>query len=272
MSDLSLKPGVSLGSYPQRQSDTSDDLEIFVRGWIERGYSYLGGNRLSQAALARRVNRFQAALQDCNDEVFNTRLEELRAKLYRQGLRSALMIEAFALIREAAGRVLGMRHFDVQLHGGWLMMNGMLAEMQTGEGKTLTAALPACTAALAGIPVHVITANDYLAERDCELMRPLYQRLGLSASSVIDGMQPAQCQQAYEADIVHTTNKQIAFDYLRDRIEIGEDSGDLRFKYRQIKHQQWPGSNRGLLLRGLCFAIIDEADSVLIDEADTPLL
>lgn len=272
MSDLSLKPGVSLGSYPQRQSDSTDDLEVFVRGWIERCHSFLGRNRLSQASLVRRVNRHQAALQDSSDEAFNAVLEELRAQLHRQGLSSSLMIEAFALIRGAAGRVLGMRHFDVQLHGGWLMMNGMLAEMQTGEGKTLTAALPACTAALAGIPVHVITANDYLAERDCELMRPLYQRLGLSASAVVDGMQPAQCQQAYEADIVHTTNKQIAFDYLRDRIEIGEDSGNLRFQYRQIKRRLSPGSNGGLLLRGLCFAIVDEPDSVLIDEANTPLI
>ncbi|MCP4388448.1 MAG: prepilin peptidase, partial [Gammaproteobacteria bacterium] len=195
-----------------------------------------------------------------------------RSQLHRQGLQPALMIEAFAVIREAAGRVLGKRHFDVQLYGGWLMMNGMLAEMGTGEGKTLTATLPACTAALAGIPVHVITANDYLAERDCEIMLPLYRRLGLTGNSVIDGMQPDQCQQAYQADIVHTTNKQIAFDYLRDRIEMGEDTGDLRFQFRQIQRQKNSDSRGKLLLRGLCFAIIDEADSVLIDEANTPLI
>jgi preprotein translocase subunit SecA len=199
-------------------------------------------------------------------------LTELRSQLHRQGLQQALMIEAFAVIREAAGRVLGKRHFDVQLYGGWLMMNGMLAEMQTGEGKTLTTTLPACTAALAGIPVHVITANDYLAERDCEIMLPLYRRLGLIGAAVTDGMQPEECRQAYQADIVHTTNKQIAFDYLRDRIEIGEDTGDLRFQYRQIQSRQNPDSGGKLLLRGLCFAIIDEADSVLIDEANTPLI
>ena len=152
------------------------------------------------------------------------------------------------------------------------MINGMLAEMQTGEGKTLAATLPACTAALAGIPVHVITANDYLAERDCEIMRPLYQRLGLRAASVIDGMQPEACQGAYQADVVHTTNKQIAFDYLRDRIQIGEDTGNLRFQYRQIQRRKNPDASGNLLLRGLCFAIVDEADSVLIDEANTPLI
>jgi len=118
----------------------------------------------------------------------------------------------------------------------------------------------------------VITANDYLAERDCEIMLPLYQHLGLSGAPVIDGMDPQQCREAYRADIVHTTNKQVAFDYLRDRIEMGDDTGDLRFQYRQIQRQQSAAADNQLLLRGLCFAIIDEADSVLIDEANTPLI
>jgi len=272
MSELSIKPGVSLGSYPQRQEDSLDDLEAFIQGWLEHGRQRLGQKRYGQRSLVRKINQYEAALQNCTEEAFNVVLEELRSQLHRQGLQEALMIEAFAVIREAAGRVLGMRHFDVQLYGGWLMINGMLAEMQTGEGKTLTAALPACTAALTGIPVHVITANDYLAARDCEIMLPLYQRLGLSAAAVIDGMQPDACQQAYRADIVHTTNKQVAFDYLRDRIEIGEDSGNLRFQFRHIQRQRNPDSNSKLLLRGLCFAIVDEADSVLIDEANTPLI
>ncbi len=272
MSELAIKPGVSLGSYPQRQEDSLDDLEALFQGWIESAGARLGRKAYSQRNIVRKVNRYQAALQDCTDEAFDVVLEELRAQLCRQGLQEGLMIEAFAVIREAAGRVLGKRHFDVQLYGGWLMLNGMLAEMGTGEGKTLTTALPACTAALAGIPVHVITANDYLAERDCEIMLPLYQRLGLTGASVIDGMQPDECQQAYRADIVHTTNKQIAFDYLRDRIEMGEDTGDLRFQYRQIQRQQDPNASGKLLLRGLCFAIVDEADSVLIDEANTPLI
>ena len=182
------------------------------------------------------------------------------------------MIESFAAIREAAARSLGKRHFDTQLYGGWLMLNGMLAEMMTGEGKTLTTTLPACTAALAGIPVHVVTANDYLAARDCEILLPLYRRLGLKASAVVEGMSPEECAEAYGADIVHTTNKQLAFDYLRDRIEMGEDTGDLSFQYREIRRRQEKSGKGGLLLRGLCFAIVDEADSVLIDEANTPLI
>ena len=152
------------------------------------------------------------------------------------------------------------------------MINGMLAEMETGEGKTLTTTLPACTAALAGIPVHVITANDYLAARDAEIMLPLYQRLGLSCGSVVDGMETEQRRSNYRTDIVHTTNKQIAFDYLRDRIEMGDDTGGLRFQFRQFQRQRQPRSNSQLLLRGLCFALVDEADSVLIDEAKTPLI
>jgi len=199
-------------------------------------------------------------------------LEELRLQLHCKGLQEALIIESFAVIREAAGRVLGKRHFDTQLYGGWLMINGMLAEMQTGEGKTLTMTLPACAAALAGIPVHVITANDYLAERDCEIMLPLYQRLGLSGASIVDGMDVQQCREGYRADIVHITNKQITFDYLRDRIEMGDDTGDLRFQYRQIQRQRGSAGDSQLLLRGLCFALVDEADSVLIDEANTPLI
>ena len=272
MPEASIKPGISLGSYPQRREDSIDDVEVLVRGCIDKARASFRFRDHSQRSIVRRVNRYEAALRECTDEAFDVVLAELRSRLRRQGLEQALMIEAFAVIREAAGRALGMRHFDVQLFGGWLMMNGMLAEMQTGEGKTLTTALPACTAALAGVPVHVITANDYLAQRDCDIMQPLYQRLGLTGSSVVDGMQPDQCRSAYQADIVHTTNKQIAFDYLRDRIEMGEDTGDLRFQFRQIQRQRNPDSNCKLLLRGLCFAIVDEADSVLIDEANTPLI
>ncbi len=272
MSELSIKPGVSLGCYPQREESSLDDLEESIKSWFEKGRSLAGRKRYSQRYIVRKVNQYTSELQSCTEEAFDERLSTIRSKLCRQGLKEALMIEAFAIIREAAGRALGMRHFDVQLYGGWLMMNGMLAEMQTGEGKTLTTALPACTAALAGIPVHIITANDYLAERDCEIMVPLYQRLGLTSASVVDGMEPDQCQQAYRTNIVHTTNKQIAFDYLRDRIEMGEDTGDLRFQYRQIQRQRKSDAASKLLLRGLCFAIIDEADSVLIDEANTPLI
>ena len=271
MSELSLKPGLSLGGYPQRPESTLGEFETAIKRAFESLFKT--GRRVTRArSVVRRVRTVEQQIKAFSDAQLDAAITELRGRLQRHGLRTVLVIQAFAMICEAASRTLGKRHYDVQIYGGWLMMQGMLAEMQTGEGKTLTATLPACTAALAGIPVHVITANDYLAARDCELMAPLYRRLGLDSSAVISQMPRDACQQAYQADIVHTTNKQIAFDYLRDRIEMGEDTGDLRFEYRQIKGQLTAGGRDPLLLRGLCFAIVDEADSVLIDEANTPLI
>ncbi len=270
MSDLSLKPGLSMGSYPERREPALDELEQAFGRWLARRRG--GLKQLRQRTIAQAVGRYDGVLRDCSEAALNAMLRELRARLGRHGLQQAFAIEAFAVIREAAARTLGKRHFDSQLFGGWVMLGGRLAEMQTGEGKTLTTTLPACTAALAGVPVHVITANDYLAERDCELLRPLYARLGLTASAVVDGMASDDRRVAYRADIVHTTNKQVAFDYLRDRIVMGDDTGDLRRQYRQIQQRRNFDEHEALLLRGLCFAIVDEADSVLVDEANTPLI
>jgi preprotein translocase subunit SecA len=178
---------------------------------------------------------------------------------------------AFALVREVAGRALGTPHYDVQLMGGWVMARGMLAEMETGEGKTLTATLPACAAALAGIPVHVVSANDYLVERDADAMRPLYDALGLTVGTVVDRQKdPEHRRAAYRCAITYGTAKQIAFDYLRDGLQRGSDQQRLAMQLEWL-HREKPRSE-GLLLRGLCFAVVDEADSVLIDEARTPLI
>lgn len=272
MSELQLRPGIMFGSYPQKQESGLSDLEQALSRFFEQLKTRMSRRIYSQGYIVRQVNKHQHVLRECSEEELSHVIEELRDQLHRKGLQKPLIIKTFAVIREIATRTLGKRHFDVQLFGGWLMINGMLAEMETGEGKTLTTTLPACTAALAGIPVHVITANDYLAERDAESMIPLYRRLGLSGGSVVDGMETGQRRDKYNQDIVHTTNKQIAFDYLRDRIEIGDDLGDLRFQFRQIQRHRQPGGNAELLLRGLCFALVDEADSVLIDEANTPLI
>ncbi len=177
---------------------------------------------------------------------------------------------AFALIRELSSRILGKRHFDVQLLGAFAMINGMLAEMATGEGKTLTATLVAGTAGLAGVPIHVVTVNDYLARRDAELMGPLYERLGLSVGVVVGGQNAEGRQAAYACDVVYCTNKELAFDYLRDRMELGQSAGDLALKLEAL-HTATPRSHR-LRMRGLHFALVDEADSVLVDEARTPLI
>jgi len=272
MSELNIRPGIRFGAYPQKLESNQSDLEQFIRRFYERCKTSLRRKVYSQRYLLRQVNRHQQALKESSEEELTQFIADLREKLFRQGLEKALIFEAFAVIREAADRVLGLRHYDVQLYGGWIMMNGMLAEMETGEGKTLATTLPACTAALAGIPVHVITANDYLASRDEEIMAPLYRRLGLSSGSVIAGLDPVQCHRIYRNNIVHTTNKQITFDYLRDRIEMGDDTGALRFQFRQIQRRQQPRDAGQLLLGGLCFALVDEADSVLVDEAKTPLI
>ncbi len=191
-------------------------------------------------------------------------------RLRTDGMTPAHVARTFALVRRAAQLSLGKRHFDVQLVGGWVMLQGMVAEMQTGEGKTLTATLAAATAALAGRPVHVITVNDYLVARDAELMRPVYASLGLSVAAVTAEMEHHQRQVAYGADIVYCSNKTVVFDYLRDRIVLGPTASDLQLKVERLAGSQ--ARTRRLLLRGLHYAIVDEADSVLVDEARTPLI
>ncbi len=271
MSEFIPRPGINSGSYPQKKETELTELEENVARFFQRLKTVFRRKKYSQKYVAQQVEKHQQQLTAHSEHELTREIIQLRSELCRQGLKKTLIFKAFAVIRETSSRVLGKSHYDVQLFGGWLMINGMVAEMETGEGKTLTSTLPACTAALAGIPVHVITANDYLAARDCEIMLPLYQRLGLNAAAVVEGMDTEQRREKYAAEIVHTTNKQIAFDYLRDRIEMADDTGPLRFQYQQIQRQM-PGSKPPLLLRGLCFALIDEADSVLIDEANTPLI
>jgi preprotein translocase subunit SecA len=154
--------------------------------------------------------------------------------------------------------------------GGWVLLNGMVAEMQTGEGKTLTATLPACALALGGIPVHIITVNDYLAERDAAWMGPLYQALGLKVGTIIHGMGTEERRKAYRSDVTYCTNKEVVFDYLRDRLELGQRPGPVQMRLERL----YGAASRfdRLRLRGLFFGIVDEADSVLIDEARTPLI
>ncbi|MFC1581221.1 DEAD/DEAH box helicase, partial [Thermodesulfobacteriota bacterium] len=163
-----------------------------------------------------------------------------------------------------------MPHFDVQLMGGWGLLQGMVAEMETGEGKTLTATLPACTLALAGVPVHIITVNDYLAQRDAEWMRPVYEALGLRVGTIVHGKDPGARREAYRCDVTYCCNKELAFDYLRDRLMLWDRPSSVRFQVERL-YGESSRVNR-LLLRGLHFAIVDEADSVLIDEARTPLI
>jgi preprotein translocase subunit SecA len=197
-------------------------------------------------------------------------IQQTRRDLMSSGFRDDLVVRVFALIREVSSRTLGMKHYPSQLTGGLIMLQGAIAEMQTGEGKTLTATLTAGAAALAGWSVHVISVNDYLTERDAEEMRPVYEALGLTVATVIHGQEPDERRQAYRADITYCTNKEVAFDYLRDRLVLKDCVSPLRLMANRL-HDGGYREDR-LILPGLHFALVDEADSVMIDEARTPLV
>ncbi|NML48048.1 preprotein translocase subunit SecA [Ramlibacter sp. G-1-2-2] len=220
--------------------------------------------------LVREVERLQPAIDALGREALRGEAEALRPALLRQGFALPLVARSFALVRAAAWHELGLRHFPVQMMGGHAMLMGLLAEMDTGEGKTLTASLPAATAALAGQPVHVITVNDYLAARDAAMLRPVYEALGLSVGVAQEDQEPDERRAAWLADITYCTNKDLGFDYLRDGLVLAGNRG----RGRLLVQQMFGLGDRAerLLLRGLAFAIIDEADSVLVDEARTPLV
>ncbi|HKI64051.1 MAG TPA: preprotein translocase subunit SecA [Burkholderiales bacterium] len=262
-------PALPGTGYPERPEAREGRLERLVTAarYITGGAS-TGKNRLARIVAA--TNAAPAGLESDSDQQLLARAAELRQQLRRAGFRDlALAGACFALVREAARRSIGQRHFDVQLIGGWAMLNGMLAEMETGEGKTITATLTAATAALAGRAVHVVTVNDYLAERDAETMGPVFRALGLSVGCVKQGMDPAARRAAYRCDVTYCSNKEIAFDYLRDRMVLGGKPRAIAMKMDALSGA---GAGQRLLLRGLQFAIVDEADSVLVDEARTPLI
>jgi preprotein translocase subunit SecA len=201
--------------------------------------------------IVAKINALEPGLQALSDAELQAKTPELKARLQAGESLDKLLPEAFAVCREASVRVFGMRHYDVQLVGGMVLHMGKIAEMRTGEGKTLMATLPVYLNALSGKGVHVVTVNDYLARRDAAWMGRLYEWLGLSTSVVYPGMPHADKHAAYAADITYATNNEIGFDYLRDNMALARED---RFQ------------------RGLNFAIIDEVDSILIDEARTPLI
>jgi preprotein translocase subunit SecA len=265
-----MRPGLITGWYPERSDSETPWFDHACR-MIQGGWTRLAAGRPARLRrIAAAVRQQGESLRSLDDRQLERRTVDLRRRLHTQGLQDDLCMQAFALIREVSGRTIGKRHYDAQVMGGWVMLQGRLAEMETGEGKTLAATLAAATAALAGIPVHVLTVNDYLVQRDSAAMGPLYRALGLSVGHVDQWMPPEKCRAAYACDITYCTNKQVAFDYLRDRLLLGNARSHLRVQLESV----WDRRQRQeqLLLRGLCFAIVDEADSVLIDEARTPLI
>lgn len=266
-----LAPGAPYPEQVERPGSRLDETLFRIWGSL--------APRLVSGAELRRLGRIVRCVEDCeprlaamSDARIRQTAEDLRARLVSARADRATLSLAFALAREAAHRHAGMRHFPVQILGGAVMMNGALAEMQTGEGKTLTALLPAVSAALMGRPVHVVTVNDYLAERDAELLQPVYRALGLSTGTVRHGQSPSERQHAYDCDVTYCSNKELVFDYLRDRQFLGSRRASARLLMDELFRPPAAGQSRRLLLRGLHFAIVDEADSVLVDEARTPLI
>lgn len=195
-------------------------------------------------------------------------INQVRAQLSKNGLTESLVCKVFALVSFQMQKQLGIKPYHEQYFAGWSMLEGALAEMFTGEGKTLTIAFPAISVALCNTPVHVITVNEYLVERDARLLGPLYSALGLSVGIVTQKMNDDDRRRAYAADIVYCTNKQIVFDYLKDAQILGASSSGLGYRLRSLLSE----NSAEPIQRGLCFAIVDEADSVLIDEARVPLI
>ncbi|MFU8770672.1 MAG: preprotein translocase subunit SecA, partial [Desulfotignum sp.] len=201
--------------------------------------------------LVQQINALEPDMQQLSDTDMAGRTRELKQRFQNGQSLDDLLPEAFALVREASVRTLGMRHFDVQLIGGIALHQGMIAEMKTGEGKTLMSTLAAYLNALSGKGVHIVTVNDYLASRDAVWMGEIYRFLGLETGVIMHDMGDQERKQAYRADITYGTNNEFGFDYLRDNMKFDRDS---------------------LAQGALNFAIVDEVDSILIDEARTPLI
>ncbi len=201
--------------------------------------------------IADAVNNIESQLEALSDEELASRTVEFRERLANGATAEDIQVEAFGVVREAAKRVLGQRHYDVQVVGAAALHHGMVAEMKTGEGKTLVSTMPAYLNALGGNGVHMVTVNDYLASRDADWMGAVHRFLGLSVGLIQNAMPTADRHPAYRSDITYGTNNEFGFDYLRDNMAMSADSR---------------------VQRGHHYSIIDEVDSILIDEARTPLI
>ena len=262
------RPGIMLGDRPERKpsklASIADQLiASTTQRWIKPTKT-LSGFRL----ILERINAEVQRLEALDSTAYRQQIRQWHQKLHCQPLTEPCAEQLFAAIRVSAKYTHKITLHDEQLFAGWAMLHGNIIEMNTGEGKTLTAALPAICIALTGTPVHVITVNEYLMQRDAASLAPLYAQFGLRVSIVTDSMNDDERRHAYLADIVYCTNKQIVFDYLRDLQQLGSHQGGLKSRIRSLL------STIPVVpvMRGLCFAIVDEADSVMIDDARTPLI
>lgn len=259
---------VGTGAYFERADARDSEVEYFLNGIVSRLPRANLGRKRRLARFVAQVRAAEATMQKRDTAGLRDTLARAGARARAVGLIDEVLVEAFAAVREASRRILGMRHHDVQLIGGWTLLNGMIAEMQTGEGKTLAATLAACTVAGAGAPTHVVTVNDYLAARDAEANRPLYEGLGLTVGIIGQDMTADERREMYRRDIVYVSNKEVVFDYLKDRIAL-KNSRRTQLLLRRLRGRTREANP---ILRGLFYAIVDEADSVLADEARTPLI
>ncbi len=237
---------------------------------LKMGFIPSAARRSRWRATAREIIRLSDSLQSLTDEELMTRGRKVRWEARAGVALEKLLPESYALIRESARRVLGMQHFEVQIMGAIALFEGHIAEMQTGEGKTLTATMPSFLRALPGQGCHIVTVNDYLANRDADTMGPVHAKLGLTVGKILDSMEADERRTNYASDITYGTSKEMGFDFLRDRLRKGAMSDDggtqVRRYIRTLQGAEEP------VQRGHYFALIDEADSILIDEARTPLI
>jgi len=261
------QPGLVWGQYPEKRSRDkgsgwSRTLELLAARLARRGL-----HRHERIASDSLLIEKQLHGLDC--KALADAVRSLKQTILREGLNNETIAQAFALTGEACRRHLGMSPFATQRIAAAIMLDDQLAEMATGEGKTLVAALTAATGALAGIPVHVITANEYLVTRDAARLRPVYAELGLSVGAIQQSMDSNRRRAEYARDITYCTARELVFDYLRDMPVRSQHRTDLSWHAAQLTET---GSRGNTLLRGLCMAVVDEADSILIDEARVPLI
>ncbi|MGQ7847576.1 preprotein translocase subunit SecA [Granulosicoccus sp. 3-233] len=263
------RPGIRLGPRPEVIASADRD-------GVDEFFQKLLAHRVdSELRSLRRFGKRLKAIAEAETHFVqldllarNCVLLDLKKRLAARQLRKLDLVQAFAMIRVAVEQSLGIRLHDEQLYAGWCLLAGHFVEMNTGEGKTVTAALPAIVMAMAAVPVHVISANEYLVSRDSAELEPVYRWFGLSLGLVLAEQDEAQKRQGYGCDITYCTHQQVVFDYLRDTQILKHDRHGLAASLRDLLEEQ-PGLP---VQRGLCFAIVDEADSVLIDDARTPLI
>lgn len=261
-------PGIVIGGYPERPRDPGQVQDGMWRRLRE--YLPMVDTAADRQDFAREVAARRELLEPLSDESFQVIVDFLRKQLFTQGCERGPQAQALACAAEAARRVMGWVPYPAQIMAARVLLQNRLAEMQTGEGKTFAIALAASVAAMAGIPVHVVTANEYLVKRDAALFQPLYARLRLSVDIILGSQDTARRARAYACDIAYCTAKELAFDYLKDGLLRGRDRHELQHRVGDLLREEARGPRP--MMRGLCMAIVDEADSVLIDEAGTPLI